>query len=304
MRTLMAAWRRWLFAEAPARRLAVVRIVVGAFATVAVAVRTFYWLDLAALPASRFRPVGILAWLDDPLAPGLVAVLSLAALAGAALFTVGWAHRINAPIFAVVLLILTTHGNSWGQIFHTENLLVLHVIVLAVSPADRALAVRPDRSRPATSFGWPLKLMSVITVATYLVAGWAKLRVSGLDWITGDVLRNWVAHDNLRKILLGDLHSPLGGWLVQFRWLFPPMALATMAVELGAPLALLGGRWRTTWATVAWVFHAGVLALMAILFPYQLLGVAYVSFFPMEKAADWLRDRVPNRRRPATNPSG
>ena len=34
--------------------------------------------------------------------------------------------------------------------------------------------------------------------------------------------------------------------------------------------------------------HVGVLALMAILFPYQLLGVAYVSFFPMEQAADWV----------------
>jgi hypothetical protein len=199
----------------------------------------------------------------------------------------------------VLLLILTTHGNSWGQIFHTENLLVLHVMVLAVSPADRSLALRATELGRTESYGWPLKLMSVITVATYVLAGWAKLRVSGLDWITGDVLRNLVAHDNLRKILLGDPHSPLGGWLVQFGWAFPPMALLSTLVEFGAPVALLGGRWRTGWVGAAWLFHVGVLALMAIVFPYQLLGVAYVSFFPMEKAADRLRERV--GRRPVGN---
>lgn len=298
---MTSARRHRLFEEAPARRLAAVRIIVGAYAAVFVGFRAFHWLDVTELPASRFRPIGVLAWLDSPLSPALVAVLSLAAFAGAVAFTAGWRYRIAAPVFAALLLVLTTYGNSWGQIFHIENLLVLHVIVLAMSPADRALAVRTAPRRPGDSFGWPLGLMSVITVITYVVAGWAKLQVSGFDWITGDVLRNWVAHDNLRKILLGDLHSPVGGWLVQFRLLFPPMALATMVVELGAPLALLGRRWRATWVAAAWIFHVAVLVLMAIVFPYQLFGVAYVSFFRMEKAADWIEDRSLLKRRLATS---
>jgi hypothetical protein len=34
------------------------------------------------------------------------------------------------------------------------------------------------------------------------------------------------------------------------------------------------------------LFHVGILALMAIMFPYPLSGVAFASFFPIEQLAD------------------
>jgi len=281
--------RTWLSEEAPARRLAVVRILVGAYAVVFVALRSFHWLDLARLPDRRFDPVGALGWLNDPLSSGVVTVLSVVALAGAVAFVIGWRFRIVAPAFAMLLLVLTTHGNSWGQILHTENLLVLHVIILAFSPADAAYALgrkAPIDDAPRHEYGWALRIMTLVVVIAYVIAGLAKLRNGGFDWLTGDVLRNQVAHDNLRKIVLGDVHSPIGAWLVQFGWLFPPMAIASVFVELGAPVVLLGGRWRTAWAGAAWAFHVGVLALMAILFPYQISGIAFVSMLPAEKLAD------------------
>jgi hypothetical protein len=131
--------------------------------------------------------------------------------------------------------------------------------------------------------GWACRVLAVATVVSYVLAGIAKLRNGGLDWITGDVLRNQVAYDNLRKELLGSVHSPVGGWLVGLPVVFPAMALATMAVELGAPLALLGRRVRTAWAGAAWAFHVGILVVMAISFPYQLLGFAYAPFFAVER---------------------
>jgi hypothetical protein len=48
-------------------------------------------------------------------------------------------------------------------------------------------------------------------------------------------------------------------------------------------VALLSGRWRTAWVVAAWLFHVGVLASMAILFPYQLTGVAFAAFFRIER---------------------
>ena len=69
-----------------------------------------------------------------------------------------------------------------------------------------------------------------------------------------------------------------------------------MVVELGAPLALIPGRIRYTWVAVAWAFHLGVLLLMAISFPYQLLGVAYLSFLPVERIEVHLRDHLLRRR--------
>jgi hypothetical protein len=78
---------------------------------------------------------------------------------------------------------------------------------------------------------------------------------------------------------------------------FTPMAWATVVIELGAPLALLGGRIRTAWAVGAWGFHVGIVVLMAISFPYQVAGIAYVCLFAPERAVDrataWWRARRP-----------
>ncbi|MGI9648725.1 MAG: HTTM domain-containing protein [Acidimicrobiia bacterium] len=305
---MTALCRAWLSEEAPARRLAVARILVGSYAVVFVAIRSFHWLDVARLPERRFDPVGVLGWLDQPLTPDLVAVLSALTFVIGLAFLLGWRFRVLAPMFALLLLVMTTHGNSWGQLLHTENLLVLHVIILAVSPAHAAYAVgraQPTGDSPSHRYGWALRVMTLVVIIAYVIAGLAKLRNGGFDWLTGDVLRNQVAHDNLRKILLGDVHSPIGAWLVQFGWLFPPLAIASVAVELGAPVVLLGGRWRTAWVVAAWGFHLGVLVLMAILFPYQLTGVAFVSMLPVERLADRARDwrhRFAARRPPRGSP--
>ena len=74
------------------------------------------------------------------------------------------------------------------------------------------------------------------------------------------------------------------------------MALASVVVELGAPVALLRGRLRALWVVAAWSFHLGVLVLMAILFAYPLSGVGYASFGHPEQYWVRVRARVANRR--------
>jgi hypothetical protein len=55
---------------------------------------------------------------------------------------------LERAVFALLLLWVTTYRNSWGQVFHTENLMVLHV-VLAVSPAAMPVARRAAFGRRA-----------------------------------------------------------------------------------------------------------------------------------------------------------
>lgn len=311
---MIAALDRRFLAPVPAERLAALRVLVGAFGTVYLVVRVPYILDVAALPRSRFEPVGLARLLDEPVPLWSVRVLLAAtALLGIA-FTLGWRHRIVAPIYAVALLAVLTYSNSWQHVAHTENLLVLHTAVLAVAPAALAWSLDARRKPPSSAVlpasevstasgviavsGWPVRLISALTIITYVIAGVAKLRHGGVDWVTGDVLRNLVAHDNLRKIVLGDVHSPIGGALVAHGWLFPPMALASLAVELGAPLALVWRRARVVWVVAAWVFHLGVLALMAILFIYPLTGVAFASMLRPEVLLRRVAARV---RRPASD---
>ena len=170
-------------------------------------------------------------------------------------------------------------------------------------PSSLAWSWDARRTRPPAAdarFGWPLRLISIITVSTYVLAGVAKLRTSGIDWVTGTVLRDQVAQDNLLKELFGAPSSPLAGPLLGHAWLFPPMAAFAVVVELGAPVALLGRRWRTAWVAAAWVFHLGILVLMTTFFPYPLSLVAFASMFAVERLPRGVAERW-RRRRPTTS---
>jgi hypothetical protein len=290
-------------APAPPERLAVLRILVGTYGVLWSLVRLPEHLRHIDQPLTRWQPIGVLSAVANPLPDWLVVTLAVATPLLGLVYVAGWRFRTSGPAFAVSLLVLATVDSSWGQIFHTENLMVLHVGIVALAPAADALAINhrtlagqtvrhgaSDASLAGSTkehvrYGWPVRLAAVVVVIVYVVAGLAKLRVAGLGWADGDVLRNLVAYDNLRKELLGDAYSPLGTRVVGVAWVFPPLALTTLAVELGAWVALFGGRWRTAWVIAAWSFHVGVFALMAILFPYQLSGIAFAPLFRLERVA-------------------
>ena len=77
------------------------------------------------------------------------------------------------------------------------------------------------------------------------------------------------------------------------------LSVGTLGLEVGAPLALLGGRIARMWAWGAWGFHIGVVLAMNVWFPYPL---AWIAFLPLVEAehvvggpARWWRSRG-NRR--------
>lgn len=287
---------RWM-APIPKERLATLRIVVGLFAWFYVTLRLAHFGDFTRL--QDFRPVGVVGLLlESPLSPTATWSLAIATSVAGVAFTLGWRYVATGPVFAALLLWVTSYASSWGMIFHTENLLVLHVIVLALCPAADAWSL-DARRRDATEqddvgerYGWPVRLMCVLTVTTYAIAGYTKLRVSGLEWATSDLLRNYIAYDALRKAELGSTHSPLGAWLASVPWVWQPIAFVSLATELGAPLALLSRRAAIVWVIAAWLFHVGVAALMAIVFVYPITGIAFASFFPVEQLAEKARAKL------------
>ena len=292
----------WWFAPAPAARLAAVRILVGTYALVYVLVRLPELAAVAHLPARDFEPVGVTRVLVAPLPAWLSLALVGATIAALVAFAAGVRWRIVAPIAAALLLWTTTYRNAWGMTFHTENLFVLHVIALAWTPAADAYALgaRPGAPRaPAAGYGWGLKLLAALTAATYVLAGVAKLRLGGMGWIDGELLRNQIAVDNLRKALLGEPTAPLATPLLQHSAWFSIVSVATLVLELGAPLALLGGRLARGWVLAAWGFHAGVILLMNVWFPYPVIGFAYLPLLHAERVIeaprDWWRRRRARR---------
>lgn len=287
-----------MMSTAPPERLAAFRVLSGGFALGYLLVRLPYLLDVVHLDARRWDPPGALAGLSHPLAPAVAQGLLLATLALGAAFVAGWRYRITGPAFALLLLGVLTYRNSWGHLFHSDNLLALHVLIVGSAPAADAWSLdarrrpgAPPSPGPSVRFGWPLRLAALVTALTYVVTGLAKVRYAGGAWLGGDTLLHQIAFDNARKKVLGAPYSPLATAFADHPGLFRPMGVITLVVELGAPIALLGRRWARWWAGSAWVLHVGILALMAIAFPYPLSVIAFAPLFALERPVEALRDR-------------
>lgn len=287
---------RWLFEPAPPARLATFRILTGLFAVMYLLVRCPALLSMGGDAYLTFEPVGVLWWLEQPLGRGAVLVLVLATILLGVAFTLGIGFRVSGPLFAVGLLVVTTYHSSGGQLLWFENLMVLHTLVVGCSRAADARAATRRGGRvnePDLRYGWPLRLAAVVTVVTYVLAGVAKLRVGGLGWLSGESLRNHVAFSAARLRLLGGSPSPVGAGVVSHVWLFAPAAVASVIIELAAPLALLSGRVRWAWAIAAWAMHVTIAVTMYVVFPYPMSFVAFAPFFALEVLPlRWRRDAV------------
>ena len=296
-----------LHADAPPERLAAVRLVTGTFAVGYLAVRSPAYLALRDRSPDGFDGVGALSWMGGPVAdPALVGALVVALVSGVA-FTAGAWFRVSGPAFALAVLLLATYRSSWGQLLHFENLLVLHLLVLAVAASADAWSLdarRRPQQRRDRAYGPPLVLLCVVVVATYAIAGLAKLRYGGTAWISGDTLRNHIAYSATRLEVLGGSPSPVASAVVPRPWALGPMAAASVLVELAAPLALLGGWWRNTWVAAAWAMHAAIAALMFVVFPYPLFLVAFAPFFAPERGVDRVAATLKSaRKRSADRPA-
>lgn len=292
----------WLCPVVPARRLAAVRIAVGVFACLWLAGISIDLLARAGFDPARFRPVGLAVW-TGRVAPEVVGAGLVATIALGVAWVLGLRYRVLAPGFALGLAWLLSYRNSWGHLSHGEHLLVLHVAILSLAPAADALRFRDRRAEPAgddARYGWPLRLLVLVTISTYAIAGLAKLRGGGWAWLSGDTVRLHVANEALRVGLVGGTVSPLATWLVPHGWIFAIAAWGTVALEVGAPLALVGGRVRTAWICGTWAMHVGIAMVMGIVFTYPVSGVAFVGFVAAERGWEagerWWRRRSNARR--------
>ncbi|MCA9706184.1 MAG: hypothetical protein KDK70_10075 [Myxococcales bacterium] len=281
---------RWLAPVVPASRLALVRIAVCLYACAWLGALGPDLLARTRLPPERFDPVG-LAGPVGVVSPGALLIALVVVIGLGLLVAAGRAHRVGGPAFALGLAWILSYRNSWGHLSHAEHLLVLHVAIVALAPADHALRLGssgpapPDHER----YGWPLRLMMLVTVSTYAIAGLAKLRAGGLAWISGDTVQLHVAHEVLRTRRVGAEAAWLGPWLLPHAGAFSAIAVATVVLELGAPLALRAGRLRAAWLGGLWAMHLGIWAVMGIGFAYPLSGVAFTPFLPLERAVAAVR---------------
>lgn len=296
MKRLLSEFRESWFQGAPAERLAMLRILVGIFAVCLVGSNLSMWTQIGYTTPELFKPLGVVSLFHQPLPPVVNQVLLVCTVLLGVPFILGWRYRITGPAFALLLLWVISYRLSWSMVYHSMHLVVLHAIVLGLSPAADALSL-DARGRstigpgPASAwqYGFPVQLICAVTVCAYFVTGIAKVfSPLGWSWAGGESLRSQVAADAIRKELLGTAGSSLFYRLYHHLWLFTTMGVTTFFVELGAPLALLNKRLGKLWAVSAYLMHWGILFVMAIEFRYHLSGIVFLSFFELERVPAWL----------------
>lgn len=288
---------KFWFTEAPAARLATLRIIIGAYAFIYLVPRYEMFLEIARASPVQFEPVGIIGLLLAPLPIGVYQVLVILTLAANVAFILGWRHRITGTAFAFLLLFVLSYRNSWSMIFHNDNVLVWHVLILGLTRAADAFSLDSRRLKQTDAasgspvhwrYGWVISLMCAVTVSTYFLAGVAKLvGPDGLNWMTGEVMRSQLAVDNLRKELLTGSAPEAFGWLYNNLAVFVMMGIGTLIMEVGSPFAIVNKWLGRFWSVFAFIGHWGIYFVMGITFRYQLYGVIFAPFFPVEKPVEW-----------------
>lgn len=289
LRSAAAGARRRLAPSAPATTPALLRLAVGGYHLWHVGRKRGLYAGVHRTDAESFDPVGPVRILRRPLPPVLADRLVDASLVTGALFTAGLGHRVVGPLHAALQTWNFSYRNSWSMVFHHENTLVLHTMVLAAAPAADALsadALRRDRSllphRRSWMYGATPTVMNAAVTLTYLIAGLAKFAGGdGARWVDGANMRGQIAFDALRKQMLGADTSPLGRALYPHRHLFTVLAAFSLVLEIGAPLAVLDRRLGRLFALGAFSMHWGIRAIMRITFPYHLSGVLYLPLLLM-----------------------
>lgn len=287
------------FTKAPASRLALLRIILGLYTLYYVGKRFSMFMRVAKNDPVLFKPVGVASHLQEPIAPSVFRKLLVTLLIANVAFIFGWRHRYTGPLFATLLLWILCYRNSWSMIYHSDNTIVLHAIILGLAPAADALSLDSCKqiltsssengdtaSKSGTQYGWPIQLINTVTVVTYFLSGVAKVKGPlGWKWGSGESLRSQIAVDGLRKDVLGEGASKLAFTLYNQTALFKILAIGSLIMELLAPVVLLDKRVSRLWAAGAFLLHWGIYFVMKITFRYQLTGLLYTSFFDIERVA-------------------
>lgn len=281
---LAAAVARRVAPTARASTPAALRLAVGGYHLWHVASRRRLYAGVHRTDPTSFDPVGAARVLRRPLPSILADRLVDASIVTGALFTAGVVHRVTGPLHAALQVWNFSYRNSWSMVYHHENNLVLHTLVLGAAPAADALSIdalvrdrTPLPPRESWMYGLIPTAMNAAVAIAYVIAGAAKFKGGeGIRWMDGSHMRGQVAIDALRKHMLGETASPLGRSLYPHTELFTAMAALALVIELGAPLALLDRRLGWAFAGAAFSMHWGIKAVMRITFPYNLSGVLYL----------------------------
>jgi hypothetical protein len=201
------------------------------------------------------------------------------------------ASTVTAFILGTYLLGLP---HSFGGTSHGDAILVFVLGIMALSRCGDSvsvdaliLAARRNSHRseePALlddEYTWPVRMVWWVMAWVFLAAGVSKIRHSGLAWVTSDTMAIILTASHYHLANRDPLTSS-GLQIAQHLWLCRFLAAATLAIELGFPLALLSRRARAVFVPSAFLMQTGIRILMGPVFDQFV--ICYLFWIPWDRA--------------------
>lgn len=200
---------------------------------------------LADYPATMWNPVPLLEFLGLTAQPSytLIATLKTIWLISLFLACIGLFTRFAIASCFVFGLYLLAATHSFYKINHSDAGLLMAMFILMLSRCGDGFSI--DSLRRAVKSGgqavpdsgeyhWPIQMIRLIWVIVFFLAGVAKVRNGGLDWMFSDSMSNLV----LRKLYIWEPPTSLGWFFMEYPWTYKAMAAGAVFIELLAPLVL------------------------------------------------------------------
>ena len=216
----MRAWNRYWFRCGFLINLAICRIVCVAAQLCLLILRDVYnynrLLELSLLSGSLYKPLPILRVFTAPLGLNqplsyetLLAIYAITVAAGL-LALIGYKTNLSLLMFALGNILMQAFSYSFGDLHHSEALMIITLSLLAVSPAGKVLSIDHLKGRvrentrlrrlrlfnemdKKSAFArWPLTLVQYMFALIYLDAAVHKLSKTGLDWMNGYTLQYYL----------------------------------------------------------------------------------------------------------------
>lgn len=248
---------------------------------------------LAEYPGQMWHPVPLLeaVGLTAQLSYAMVVFLKSVWLLSLLMACVGLFTRFSIVVSFLIGLYLLAATHSLSKINHSDAALIFTMFVLIFSRCGDGFSI--DSLRRSVRLGgvpvalsgeyhWPVQIIRIIWVVVFFLAGVAKLRRGGMDWMISDSMANLI----LRKQLIWEPPTSLGWFFLENPWTCQVMATGAVVLELLAPLVLFSKVARLLIVPAMLGMQIGIRLIMGDDFT-QLMSM-YLFFVPWLLLGGWV----------------
>jgi hypothetical protein len=291
-----AAWNSFWYSDGSALNLAVARVLVAGQALWVVLSRDYG--AISGLPSAfwaEVRPTYQWRFLDFPGTTNLEHALQWLAVGALVAALLGIQARWSCLLAGLLLYHLAPLESIIWESAPTARGLTIPVLALTTlgfAPCGDRLSIEPHRAAargnviPADYY-WPLRLIQVFLCQVYLFSAYAKLERSGLGWVSGGNIQNWMGF--MTKDPDFAVFQTPGLWIAAHPILCLAIAAAAFSLEAGFIWVLFSRRAAWWLVPIALAFHIGIVFTM---------NLTYLSAPLLLVFIDWERAMTP--RHPAS----